>query len=526
MPSTGISAQSQLSPAPELRDLRLWRRLHIRLTALYGGLAILSITLLAVSTYHADVRRELTAIRQQLQLTAISLALSTDGDAVQALPDKPRLITDRHVQLLTRFREVLRRNPNIASIYIMKPSQIPTHLRFVIDVVRRDTAGQPGEIYDATDVPLLLKGFTQPVVESEPSRDRFGLSLSGYAPVKNRQGYPVAVLGVDVSASRIDQIRGDVLRAVFFSFGLTIVMLAAVAILLAGKLRDPLSRIMSATKAISAGELATRVGLERNDELGLMSRHIDHMAGQLQEREFIHDVFGRFLSADIATEVLRQGSALTLGGEERVVSVLFMDLRGYSTISEQLSPQQIVKILNTYLGAMNEIVDQHGGTTIEFLGDAIFAVFGALSYSSDHAVMAVRSALAMQAELHRLNQAWQQDGLARLWQRSGVLALSARIGVHCGPVVVGNLGSQRRMKYSVIGDTVNVAARLEVLNKDLSTDILVSQDVYVQLPDAITAHSTDQGSHRVKGRKEPIRIHSLSWQAMAGSEAGSLPSPV
>jgi adenylate cyclase len=413
--------------------------------------------------------------------------------------------------LQLRFRNVLRRDPDIASIYLLTPTQLPTRLRFVADVVRQGASARPGELYDASDVPLMLKGFSQPVVESVPTRDRFGLSLSGYAPVNTKQGVPVAVLGVDVSAGRLDQIRRDVLRNVAVSFGVTILMLGAVATLLGWRMREPLSRIMAATKAISEGELGTRVGLERQDELGLMSRHIDRMAGQLQEREFIHDVFGRFLSADVAAEVLRQGSGLTLGGEERVVSVLFMDLRGYSTISEQLSPQQVIAILNTYLGVMNEIIDQHNGTIIEFLGDAIFAVFGAPSYLADHAVAAVRCGMAMQQALDRLNHTWQQEGLARLWQRSGVMALSARVGIHCGPVVVGNLGSQRRMKYSVIGDTVNIAARLEALNKVLETDLLVSQDVFVQLPEAITANSKDQGPHRVKGRSEPIRIYSLSW---------------
>jgi len=329
----GPTAHNEASVRDELRELRLWRRLPARLTFLYGGLTMLSILLLGIITYQADTKRELAAIRQQLLVSAVSLAVSSDGDAIEALPSEPRSASDLHHRLSARFQDVLHRNPDIASIYILKPTKIPTRLLFVSDVVRQGVSGRPGELYDASGVPLLLKAFSHPVVESEPTRDRFGLSLSGYAPVKTQKGAPVAVLGVDVSASRIDQIRRDVLRAVAVSFGFTSLLLGMMAIFLGSKLREPLTLIMAATKAISEGELDTRVGLKRDDELGLMSRHIDQMAVQLQEREFIHDVFGRFLSTGVAAEVLRHGSKLSLGGEERVLSVLFMDLCGYSTIS-------------------------------------------------------------------------------------------------------------------------------------------------------------------------------------------------
>lgn len=511
-PTTGLPLADGLS------TLRLWRRLHVRLTSIYGGLALLSITVLGVSTYQSKVQRELEGIREYLLVTADSLSVSIDGDKlVPSSPPGPA--RDQAKILSKRFGAVMQRHQDIASIYLLEPTRNPNELRFLMDVVREGTAGRPGEAYDASEVPQMLKGFRQPVVDRDPTRDRFGLTLSGYAPVKNHAGQSLAVLGVDVNASRMDQIRREVLRDVAVSFGLTILLLAGVASIVGRNLREPLSRIMDATTAISGGELDTRIGLHRNDELGLMSRHIDWMATQLQEREFIHEIFGRFLSSEIAAEVLRQGGQLKLGGEERVVSVLLMDLRGYSTISEQLSPQQVVHILNTYLGAMNEIIDEHNGSVIEFIGDAIFAVFGAPLYIADHACCAVRCGIAMQAALERLNHTWDQQGLVSLWRRKGIERLSARIGIHCGPVVVGNLGSQKRMKYSVIGDTVNIAARLEALNKELNTDILISQDVYIQLPESIGRFTQNQGSLQVKGRETPITVHAVTWSA---SESDSL----
>ncbi len=144
LPSSGSSALSEPGARDELRNLGLWRRLHIRLTALYGGLTLLSIALLGVSSYHSDLRRELAAIRQQLQTTSVSLAVSMDGDAVQAWSALPRSAADLPNRLQLRFRNVLRRDPDIASIYLLTPTLLPTRLRFVADVVRLGASASPG----------------------------------------------------------------------------------------------------------------------------------------------------------------------------------------------------------------------------------------------------------------------------------------------------------------------------------------------------------------------------------------------
>ncbi len=500
-----------------LEELRLWRRLHIRLTALYGGIILLALTLLGIAVYLAGVRREMMSLQRNLLTAARSLAVSVDAVAVDALPGDQRELTLLHKVLLRRFSEVARSDADVESIYLLKPTKEPTRLRFVVDYVKEGDAAKPGDIYDASEVPVMLKGFTQPAVESQPVSDSFGTTLSGYAPVKTRRGESVAVVGVDVDASRINEIKRDVLRNVALTFGFTTLLLGSVAVLVGRNLRGPLTRIMLAATAISQGDLTTRVGLNRGDELGLMSQYIDLMAEQLQDREFVRETFGRYLSAKIASEILRQGNQLALGGEERVVTILFMDLRGYSTISEQMSPPQVVVMMNEYLGAMNESIEKHRGCVIEFVGDAIFAVFGAPQYLSDHADHAVRCAIEMQQSLEQLNLQWEGSGIARAWKDRGMDHLTARVGIHTGPVVAGNLGSHTRMKYSVIGDTVNVAARLESLNKELGTDILISRDVYVQLSVELADGAIEKATRTVKGRETPVRIYSIPWARSASS---------
>jgi len=178
-------------------------------------------------------------------------------------------------------------------------------------------------------------------------------------------------------------------------------------------------------------------------------------------------------------------------------------------MAERLPPVAVVEMLNEYLGEMNLLIDKYHGCVIEFLGDAILAVFGAPYYQPDHSENAVRCAMEMRVRLAELNQRWSQSGLARYWKGKTLDNWGVRIGIHCGPVVAGNIGSPTRMKYTVIGDTVNVAARLETLNKHLHTDILLSDEVYDHLPDELVGNMKDQGQHQVKGREQSVSVYSL-----------------
>jgi class 3 adenylate cyclase len=290
-------------------------------------------------------------------------------------------------------------------------------------------------------------------------------------------------------------------------FGVAALLLGMISLAVARSVRDPLTRIIDATAAVARGELATRLDLKRSDEFGLMSRHFDKMAEGLQDREFIRATFGRYVSEDVARELLEHRDSTARGAEEREVTILFSDLSSYSTICEHLPPVQLLDMLNHYLGAMNELIDAHHGCVIEILGDAILAVFGAPYFREDHPQQALRCALAMRDRLIQLNGEWQASGLAQCWTQSGIAQLKARIGVHTGRVVVGSLGGQTRMKYAVIGDAVNVASRLETLNKELGTDVLISAEVHRRLPAELANAMRECGAFHVKGRAQEVSVY-------------------
>jgi adenylate cyclase len=194
--------------------------------------------------------------------------------------------------------------------------------------------------------------------------------------------------------------------------------------------------------------------------------------------------------------VLREGTGL--GGEIRTVTVLMSDLRGFTTLSERLPPGQISEMMNGYFTVMVEVILARRGMVSDFIGDGILAVYGAPVDDPDHAWHAVATALEMQAALERLNRRWQEEKRA---------PLAMGVAVHTGEVFAGNVGSPRRKKYAVLGDTVTTVSRIEGLNRELSTAILNSGATLAAVKERVVVQ--DRGSVMVKGKSQPVELFEL-----------------
>jgi adenylate cyclase len=506
-----------------LEGFRAWQRAHIRLTTLYGSAVLFTLVMMGVAFYKLGVDFAIASLQQRLLATTTSLASAIDGDAIAAIPVDSSTVTPLHQELLTRFAGVAQQDPDVETVYVLRPTEEPTKLRFLVDFVKSGDPAKPGERYEASELPILLKGFAAPAVEQQPYTDKWGPTLSGYAPIVDSEGRSVGLVGVDVKVVQIAALRRQVMMVVAAAFGAAFVLLSLASILVARSVRKPLTKLIEGTEAIARGELTTRIAMQRKDEFGVVARHFDAMAEALQDREFLRETFGRYVSKEVAKVLLERPIDTDLKGEERVVTVLISDIRGYSTISERLPPVHVVDMLNRYLSVMTDVIDEQQGCVIELLGDAILAVFGAPSYLPDHSERAVRCALRMRERLVELNREWRQSGLSKYWHDSTITDLSERIGIHTGPVVAGNLGGRSRLKYSVIGDTVNVAARLEALNKELDTDLLVSEQVFVQLPNDLLDLFQDQGVHKVKGRQQSVQVFGIP-RDKSGTAAGRVQS--
>ncbi|MEI6564541.1 MAG: adenylate/guanylate cyclase domain-containing protein, partial [bacterium] len=215
-----------------------------------------------------------------------------------------------------------------------------------------------------------------------------------------------------------------------------------------------------------------------------------------KQKRFIKGAFKQYLSPVVIEELVQHPERLKLGGELRELSIFFSDVRGFTSISERLNPEQLTGLLNSYLTAMTDIIYRHGGTVDKYEGDAIIAFWNAPLTQSDHAIRAVRTALECQEKLTALNPDYKAQIGAELYQR---------IGLNSGPVVVGNMGSNQRFNYTFLGDAGNLAARLEGINKQFGTSILISSNTQKQLDSSIVVREIAQV--QVVGRKEPVRVY-------------------
>ncbi len=209
-------------------------------------------------------------------------------------------------------------------------------------------------------------------------------------------------------------------------------------------------------------------------------------------------VLSQYLSPTVMEEVTRDPDSLKLGGEQREMTVLFTDLRDFTTISESLDPEALVHLMTDYLTAMSEVIFRHEGTIDKYMGDAIMAFWNAPQRQEDHAARAIRSARAMVDELARLNQSWATEGRPVLFMR---------IGVNTGVMKVGNVGSISRFDYTVMGDAVNLGARLEALNKQYGTQLIVAESTLRAAGDEFRSRFLDLVA--VKGKTEPAAVYEV-----------------
>ena len=214
-----------------------------------------------------------------------------------------------------------------------------------------------------------------------------------------------------------------------------------------------------------------------------------------REKRQVKKLFSRYVSKDVYDQLVADPSLAALGGARRTMTVLFSDVRGFTAMSEKGTPEEVVGQLNEYFSRMVQVVFDHRGTVDKFVGDMVMALFGAPLDDEDHAEHAVQTALAMSAALNELNAQWQSQGRP---------TLDIGIGINTGEMVAGNIGSDTIMSYTVIGDAVNLGARLESLNKDYSTRIIISEATRTRLKGRYDIHPL--GDVVVKGKSKPVAI--------------------
>jgi len=358
---------------------------------------------------------------------------------------------------------------------------------------------------------LQLQSGDAPAVDPALLKDRyvfFGFSAPGLFDLKPspmRGDYP----GVEIHATMLDNLlSGDFMRAVPTTLTVLLLVLLCVGAALAASAVSragftaliyvgflPLAPALSLA-GYAAGYWLQTVALELGVVFSLVASSLASYATEGQQKRYIKGAFKQYLSPTIIEELIAHPERLTLGGQKRDLSIFFSDLQGFTSISEVLTPEELTQLLNDYLSAMTDIIEEEGGTIDKYEGDAIIAFWNAPLEQPDHAARAVRSALRCQAKLDELRPVFRERVKKDLFKR---------IGINSGPAVVGNFGSKKKFNYTMLGDAVNLASRLEGVNKQFKTFTMISSMVKDRMGDAFPLREVSRIA--VVGRKEPVTVY-------------------
>ncbi len=302
---------------------------------------------------------------------------------------------------------------------------------------------------------------------------------------------PLASIIVALYSYEGDRLKVEVTTVV----GITLIAVAISTYFIGSSLLGPIRNLSQAMDRVAAGDLNERVPVTSNDEIGELTGQFNTMVEGLRERERFRETFGRYVDENVAATILQREGEGVLAGEMREATILFTDIAGFTTITEYLAPHELVAALNDYLETVLEPIRANGGVVNTFIGDGLFASFNMPLACENHACAAVRAAIDIQRAVG-----------SRTFGDMG-LALPTRIGISTGHVIGGSVGASQRLTFTLLGDTVNLAARLEQLNKDYSTRILVSKTTREACGDQFVF--TDLGSVAVRGRSDAAIVFSV-----------------
>lgn len=321
-----------------------------------------------------------------------------------------------------------------------------------------------------------------------------GEAFLAYARIRSPQWSLAAVFPRDELLADLAQLQKEIVILAVIG----VALLLGVSILVARSIARPLVRMADATRQVARGDLDIDLSdIRVHDEVGELARAFSRMTEGLKDRDFIRDTFGRYVTREVANSLLANKDALKLGGEQREITLIMSDLRGFTALTSNMTPEDVISFLNRYLGKMVEIMLSYRGVIDEIIGDGMLAFFGAPEPLEDHPARAVACAVKMQAAMDEINARNEADGLPHL---------EMGIAVHTGSVVVGNIGhSELRQKYGAVGSDVNFTGRME--SYTVGGQVLISKATFDKISDLAEIKKTVEV--RMKGIPEKVPLYDV-----------------
>jgi class 3 adenylate cyclase len=281
----------------------------------------------------------------------------------------------------------------------------------------------------------------------------------------------------------------------FVAGSLCIIFIILLIRFVVGKTARNITDIAAAAEKVAGGAYGEPLPVKSGDEIGQLTQSFNTMIKGLKERDFIRNTFGRYVDQEVARDLMRRPEAARLGGEKRVVAIMMSDLRNFTPLSESLSPEETIRILNRYFSHMINIIQRHRGIIVDFFGDALLVFFDPMDGPvAPTSLQAIHCALEMQKEIEPFNTQSRSEGLPELHMG---------VGVNAGDVVVGNIGSDTRAKYGIVGAPVNLTNRIQSVAE--AGDVLISEFIYRYVEDSLVINRSFETP--LKGVHDPVKLH-------------------
>lgn len=463
------------------------------------------------SVYCVARANQVECLKKKLMTLAATAAKFIDGDKFASLRDPRQHGNAEWNEIAEKLLKFQDTDPEIKFIYTVakRPDTDSTGIvQFVVDptpdidengngvIDPEEKNARLGEAYNAGELaPDMLKGFSVPACDENVVIDQWGASLSGYAPIRNSENKVVGIVGTDVMATDLLAMRRLFITQCMMVVGAVLLSSVLVSFLTSWHINKPVKALYEGISEVSRGNLEIHLDITTEDEFQRLADAFNSMIAGLKERAFIRGTLDRYMSKDVVDVLVSRGESFFNTVERRWVTILFSDLRGFTAIAEQQQPEETASILSCYFERMIDAVFRHGGIVDKLTGDGIMALFGTPLDMPKQEEAAILCALDMKRSLTELREV------------VGMHELNISVGINTGSVVVGNIGSGKTMDYTVVGDAVNVAARLERKTREHETDILIS---YATAEPVLGRFNLRMiGPIILRGRAEPVIVYSV-----------------
>jgi adenylate cyclase len=448
----------------------------------------------------------LDELSSKVLTVAATTAELIDGELLKGINKPEDSTTEAFRKVSSQMKQIRDANRRddvfVMYIYTMKPTPEEVTI-YELGIDSSDESDDlflyTGKRYPEAGMLHLHEHINEPWATADLYEDQFGIFLSGYAPIVDKSGNYVATLGVDLSAGyvrhELNQMKGVALLILL----LTLIGGFLIATFIARFATRSLDAISACVAKIGKGDLKAKVYLDTKDEFGELAQAINQMGKGLEENQRLKLNFVRYVSRHVMEKIIESDVTFALKGERKKITVLFSDIRQFTHLAEKMSPEAVVSLLNEYLDRMLNVIFEHNGTLDKFIGDGLMVEFGAPLDDPQQEKNAVETAIAMHKALQELNRKWKSEGRPQL---------DMGVGIHTGQAVVGNIGSEKRMEYTAIGDTVNVASRLEHATREFKVPILISETTKEHIDGEYIAKNL--GPLTLPGRDTPIVVYSVA----------------